>query len=308
MPAPALIALTGLVGGVELEWRAPELCPTAVEVQRRLDGALVEQGLEHASLVVRVVIEPNPEGLALALSIDDGGGATEHEVVSQACETIVDAIEVQTLMAAMGAPEPAPEPEDPPAPEEPKPTPPAESPEPAEPRPPPEPLRGAGWAELTVGGFRVPTIDLRWSVGAGIMRRAWTAELGVSHTPARRAAHPSLDAVAVDVRQWSIVGRGCWRIRRRRLEVPLCGGLEAGAVSVIGVGIDQPQRARGPWVAVLPRVGLTWVPIERFAAGVAVEGYGALVVSPATVQDEDPWFTSGRFGAAGVARLELRLP
>ncbi len=159
-----------------------------------------------------------------------------------------------------------------------------------------------------MGGFRVPELDIRWSVGAGVKRSSWTAELGFSHTLGRRASHPTLGGVAVDVRQWSLVGRGCWSLRRGQLEFPLCGAFEAGAISVIGVGIDRPQRARGPWVAALPRAGLTWAPLERFAAGVAVEGYGALVLSGATVQDEDPWFTPGRIGVAGLVRIELRLP
>ncbi|MCA9706129.1 MAG: hypothetical protein KDK70_09800, partial [Myxococcales bacterium] len=59
--------------------------------------------------------------------------------------------------------------------------------------------------------------------------------------------------------------RGCGRLGRGSLEVPLCAGLELGALRGQGVGIDVPREDRLPWVAVGADAGLAWSPVRRFA-------------------------------------------
>src|SRR5690606_32906997 len=106
---------------------------------------------------------------------------------------------------------------------------------------------------------------------------------------------------------WAVGARACGRIVRRALEVPLCGGLEAGQLLAEGAGITvRIQRARPPWFAILLGLGLVWTPHPRIGLGLRAE----LVVSPwrapFTVSD-DLVFTSRPVGARVGGGLGIRL-
>ena len=67
--------------------------------------------------------------------------------------------------------------------------------------------------------------------------------------------------------------RGCGVPRLRRLEVPVCGGLEAGLVRGRGVGAALASSATDnlPWLALTAGPGLTWAVRPRLALSLALD-------------------------------------
>jgi hypothetical protein len=63
----------------------------------------------------------------------------------------------------------------------------------------------------------------------------------------------------------------CARLARRKLEFPLCAGLEIGALRGRGVGVDVPQVDRLLWVAGWLGPRLAWVPVRRLELFTAVD-------------------------------------
>ncbi|MBV1857612.1 MAG: hypothetical protein KUG77_04310, partial [Nannocystaceae bacterium] len=125
------LLLAASLGGLELQWDAPAQCPSQEQLQSTLEAALAEDESAWAQLQVRGVVRPGPDGLLLELTIDDGAGAVTHHAQSEACETLMAALEIQVLLAAAAAPPPKPKPAPLPEPEP--------EPEP-EPKPKPAPL------------------------------------------------------------------------------------------------------------------------------------------------------------------------
>jgi hypothetical protein len=109
---------------------------------------------------------------------------------------------------------------------------------------------------------------------------------------------------------WAIAARGCGVPRWGRLELPLCVGVEAGALEGDGVGATvRPQHARRPWVAVTAGPAIAFVPIPRLALLA-----GADIVVPAwrarfLVGDElvhRPFAIGVRAGVGVELRFEVR--
>jgi len=91
-----------------------------------------------------------------------------------------------------------------------------------------------------------------------------------------RAIHRG-DVAVGTLARWAVGVRGCWRLVQGRLEIPLCGGLEAGQWLAHGAGITvQRQSARPVWLGLLAGLGLIWSPHPRVGLGARAE----LVVAP----------------------------
>ena len=90
------------------------------------------------------------------------------------------------------------------------------------------------------------------------------------------------------------------------LELPVCGGLEAGATQGRAVGVSVRRTASSPFVAAVATVGLAWPFARRFALWVAVDGWVGLTQPAFTVETLDAWFVTRRGGVDGVLGLEVR--
>lgn len=119
----------------------------------------------------------------------------------------------------------------------------------------------------------------------------------------------SLDPrVGGEFSQWTIGVRGCFVPRAGVLELPLCGGIDAGQTRATGTGLRNSRSNVQPWLAGLVAAGLAW-PIR---SRIAIFARGSLAV-PFVRQD----FTINGLGllhrigpvqGRGLAGLELRLP
>jgi hypothetical protein len=126
------------------------------------------------------------------------------------------------------------------------------------------PVRGA---VRLGGGGEIGGIPA-WSPTAGlavaVFRRAWRVELAGTYA-ARALAYQ--DPAGVGGRMLLAAGalRGCGVPRWRRLEFPICGGLELGFVRAVARGVTDPRPAGDLWIAAQLSSGLVWAPTRVLA-------------------------------------------
>src|SRR5262249_14330619 len=83
---------------IALTWQAPEACPPADEVVRRL-APIVAHTLElrsDATTVIDVVISAGPTGFDLALTVRSSSGTSERQISGPQCVGVLDAAAVVT--------------------------------------------------------------------------------------------------------------------------------------------------------------------------------------------------------------------
>ncbi|MCX4246181.1 hypothetical protein [Paraliomyxa miuraensis] len=275
---------------VPLEWSAPSQCPAGREVGERLARALAESAADPRGMRARASITEGERGvLTLELTLErDDGPVGQRTMQASDCDELANAAVLVVALAVdpEARPEPKPSPNPPPDPP-PDPgagSPDSDVPEPhSPPKPPPadvasaeEPEPGpAGSATDSTPTERAPAssthVGLRASAGVGVATlprttavislaaatwgRAWRAELGASYwTPT------PTDPTGGRIQQWTIDARGCGLLRPGPLELPLCGGLDAGAVHGEGVGVLAPRRAASLRLAAGLGAALVWRP------------------------------------------------
>lgn len=286
-PAPA--------PGVVLEWSAPARCPTASAVQERLTRALAASAADPRGLRARATVAEGDGGvLTLVLALDgDDGPVGRRTMQAGDCDelataaVLIVALAVDPEVAIEEVPPPTsdgegappvsieqPGPSQEPGPSEPTPS---QAPAPSEPGPsqePPlsEPVEPASaerdpsralHAGLRVGagaGLSVLTdASAVVSAGAAAWGRAFRVELGASYW-APMEVRPGGGAAGGRLQQWTIDARGCGLLRPGPLELPLCGGVDVGAVHGVGVGVSTPQRVASLRLAFAAGAALVWRP------------------------------------------------
>ncbi|MBA3548325.1 MAG: hypothetical protein H0T76_17730 [Nannocystis sp.] len=296
-PLAALVLLAE--GPVTLEWRAPEECPDREVVLAGLAG-LVEVADDAADPTPRTRVRATAvtrrigEVYQLDLRIQTTSVALRRRLVTEDCATlaeatallvaiVLDPLEV-TAQVSSEAAEPRSRlpaddlplavgvPAEPPA---------AASPPAALPRRPAPvvvPVRRTTPlvrldAAIDAGATPGVTGDVGGAIG--LLRPRLRLELhGLYTVP--RALHVGTQQVG-RLARWALGFRGCARIVQRRLEVPLCLGLEGGQFLATGAGITvRPLDARPPWLAGLAGLGLIWSPVPRLGLGARAD----LVVAP----------------------------
>lgn len=276
---------------VPLEWSAPGRCPTQSAVRERLERTLVGVAADPRGLRARATVSEGDGGaltMELVLVRDD-------EVVGQRiiqgheCEKLAAAAVLILVLAVdpviSTTPPSEPPPDDrmpetgdgadvvPPTPGEPLEPGPAPEPEPPRyvaPRPEPvAPPRAAPVARTrTSAGLRLGAgaglsvltgASALVSAGAAVWRRALRIELGTSYwTPVE--VRPPGSTEGGRLQQWTIDARGCGLVRAGPLELPLCSGLDVGAVFGVGVGVTAPRRATSLRLAFAAGAALVWRP------------------------------------------------
>ncbi len=326
-PAPA--------PGVVLEWSAPPRCPSAVAVQERLTRALAASAADPRGLRALATITEGPDGtLALALALDrDDGPVGRRTLRASDCDALATAAVLIVALAVDPAvvidetPIDDPPPDDP-SPDDPSPddappldAPPLDAPPlPREPSPPTlrapsDPLRSPGprvHVGVRVGAGVSPSVlapaSAVVSATASTWGRAFRAELGASYWPPVESRPSGASAPGGRLQQWTVDARGCGLVRPGPLELPLCGGLDVGAVHGLGVGVASPQRATSLRLALTAGASLVWRPArwrQRVGPWIGAEAAVALVrarfratpASPGLVYHTPP--VGGRV-AAGV--------
>ena len=278
---------------IDLRWTAPEECPDRETFLEALN-AIAGRRLVTAPESVRVVdgrIETAGRGYALTLRLQGPAGEEVRTLEAPECEALAAAGSLVVITRLLGeAPLESEDrgrlPEDAPAaPGERVPLPPPSTEErgvvpvvvdertmrPAagpsvEPPPAGRPRLHATFAALAgvaVGLGPRPAGLVRG--GVGLRRGSLRLEAFAMHvlaTAIREADVPRVRA--------SLTGAGalgCWAPAWGRLEVPLCGGLELGALTGGGLGplVATRERVRQLWIGLPLETGVAWTPIPRLA-------------------------------------------
>jgi hypothetical protein len=309
---------------VSLAWQAPETCPQREAIDARLHALLPDFGElatpdTPASLRVIGRIEPAGDRWTVTLVFESDRGTDERSFSGPDCVALADAAALVVAVAidplgvsqTIAYEEPTPEPEPEPTPK----LPPAEPPPPttttyalpiddAPPRD--EPTARFAFALLGGGGYG-PLRLAQAGVGVelGAFGPWWRASLrGLWLAPRRQsfaAGEARFDGVAIAV-------RGCGVPAVRRVEFPICAGVEAGSLRGAGTGTTLDARdANIPWVAVLVGPGLRWAVMDRIALGVDLELLAPLVRGGFTI-DGTAVQQIAPVGVQALAGVELRLP
>jgi hypothetical protein len=270
--------------------------------QRTLTAERCEELRTAAALVVALALEPWAAGVApRSVPEPEGGPAPAPEAPGERSPALDRADDPPPTQTVPRAPEPDDDASlglEPPAP-------------PSAPRP---STRRSGRVGLLLhGGLGVAQhATLAGGLGGAIayLGPGWRVELtGIHWWPTRVDV-----AVGASVRARLTAGgvRGCWVPGRGRWELPVCGGLEAGAMraSATGSGVTT-ITSTGPWLGLLAGVGAAW----RANGWLAVRASADLTVAawrPTFHLEQGsevvPVLTPSPVGARVLAGVELRLP
>lgn len=138
-------------------------------------------------------------------------------------------------------------------------------------------------------------------LAVGMLWRWWRLELHGSHSWPRRAPGPGGSAGRF---QLGVVGvRGCGRPRVGPVELPVCVGLDGGALRVDSEGLRPPTTVHGPWLVQSLGVGLA-AGGTRVGFWTLLEGSATLVWSR-TLVGEETLFRPSPVTARWLAGLEI---
>jgi hypothetical protein len=315
--SPQSPAAREVFGAVELRWNAPPSCPDAAELRRRVERdttAPIPLDLP-LSIVVDAVVTSRPDGrVTMTARTSSATGATERTWIADACETLAEVTVVllasaierahATLDAEADPPETTP-PEREAAPPVPATTQPRVEAQPRDPRPrsrAPEvafrPSLGVEIAGLPRAGFATAlAVVLGWRI-------ARLELVGIYATP--RVTERTAGAGAV-LQLAAVAVRGCGRlVPSRWIELPLCAGVELGAVLGRGIGVSTPRRDHVLWAAALLGPGLVIRAHRRL--GVVIEGHVAFPLGrPSFALDPFGTVWKGRIGGRAFVGLEVWL-
>lgn len=326
--------------GVELRWSAPAGCPERAQVQAWLDELVPEPMLPQ---VVRaeITVEQTPGGFGSRLVLDAGTASQTRQLEAPECDllaranVVVVAVGLDPLAVAEAtarheersprseprppADDAVPEPARPPADDATAPA------EPARPRPTPPTLGRDDAADAEARPERPPELELGVRLGGGLeglllpgtglglVVAPWlgTARLRVRAVaqlwPGRRVAFaPDRDAAGVvqlvsgGVRLCPVLGRGA-------LRVPLCAGVDGGAVLGRGTGdaLTTSLSASAPWAGVVLQPGVELAVARRVSLWAALEGVISLYRPAFAVEGIEGSWTMGAGGLRGLVGIEI---
>jgi hypothetical protein len=295
---PATPTPTPAAEATAYRWSAPPECPDAAHVREEIEY-YAARGLEKTGAVLSSAdgsIVELPEGgyrLLLRMEVPQGT-AVERTLQDESCEVLAETAALMIAatidpsatsrpppMREVRAPPPEPEPDPPPSPPPPSPPPMAKPPTPpvqrcdvgrSRLRERPADLRPCVGLDAHVG---VQFGILPKIVGTGVggdVSLSWSRLrllLGASHW-FRRPARVD-DGRGGDLQLTHGTLGACARLGRAKVEVPLCGGAELGAMYGRGVGVDAPRSERVLWAAVWAGPRIAWLPVRRLALGAGVD-------------------------------------
>ncbi|MCA9706136.1 MAG: hypothetical protein KDK70_09835, partial [Myxococcales bacterium] len=122
-----------------------------------------------------------------------------------------------------------------------------------------------------VSGILLPGLGGRLAAGAALGWGQARVDVAALHEFARAVAHPQGIDAGADLSMTAGRASACWAPALGRVTLPVCGGVEVGAIAASGFGLEQKARVRSPWAALVAHVRPTvWV-TRWLGLGAAVE-------------------------------------
>lgn len=323
MLAGALVLAIARLGAVEpqadvrVRWEAPAGCPSERDVD-----ALVRQRVGVRAVDVQASVIAGAEGFVGDVSITSATGTTQRQLVSPACETLVEAVVLLAVVATDPVPTigsvatrmrgaaDIPEPVGPPPLPTIEPTP---VPPPAQ--PPPRPLANRPrtvWPRIAafaiVGGGTLPGVDVGVRGAIGVATKWVHVDATALYLAPRRITR---DDVQVTLDAWAAGLRVCPLVPlpTARLELPICAVVGVGQLRgrAEGQSLRDTSPRDQPWVtaAVAPELAVVVHPRVRIVGGLEL---GGTVVGPGfSVAPLGRVWAPRRWIARGHLGLEVRL-
>jgi hypothetical protein len=171
-------------------------------------------------------------------------------------------------------------------------------------------LRPAG-SVLAYVGPSIGTLSSTTAVvglGGALRWRALRIDLGVGHRIVRATDRAPSTTASADL--WSTFGHvdACAVPHVPRVEFPLCGGVEVGALSGRGRDVREPRAGRAAWLAFRLGVGLLASPWRRVALGVRGTVQVPVVRARFGIDGVGELHRVGPVGGDVTAVVEVRFP
>lgn len=252
-----------------LQWSAPSECPPRTALEQRI-AALVP-GATGEAVVVDVALRRVVDGFEGEISLHAPRGTSARTLHAPSCASVVEAMALLVAVAieplaterALQRPARASVP-DPPAVTTPSMRAPMLAPVAADPVADPPRTRVQAVLRLAAEGGLVPLPRLGMGVGVALgLRHRWLrAGAHARAWPAQHVVHPRDAAVSAELRALAFGAHLCGGPRWTALELPICGGLDAGVVHGRGRGaLVVAREVTRPWVALHLGPALVWSPV-----------------------------------------------
>lgn len=287
----------GAIRGARLEWTAPASCPDRAHVVAEIKAILGPAAPgDPAAVAAHAEVTADETGHRLSIRIDSPSGSRSRALQAADCADLAAYTAVLVAIAIDPGATPAP---DGAARVEPPASPASQAKrEPATPAledredPPKASSRRPAGSVLAFVGPSLGTLPSATGVvglGGALRWPTIRIDLGVAHRIAQTTSRVALSDATADL--WAIIAHAdvCGVPHVPRVEFPLCGGLEAGALAGRARGVTDPGSGRAPWLAFRVGAGLLAVPWRRVALGVR----GTLQIP----------VVRARFGIDGVGEL-----
>jgi hypothetical protein len=322
-----------------LQWSAPASCPADDAVRGEIDELLGAPGeTPRPRAIAALTVVELDTGYRLEVEVEVDGETSARTIEGETCADLAKAAafivataidprlvagspardqDPETVPNAVPetSPEPEPEPESEPESEpEPVSSPPDPKPhasgttDPA--RADPRALRFGGALEAGVGFGPLPAVGAVVGLQLALLGRRFRVEALAHYWTPSRATSPADPDVEAIAQAWELGARGCGVLSRAIVEVPLCGGVAAGAIHAEGQGaLVETARTRAAWVRALAGPAVRVRVTDRLWLGARVEGFvvlasGRFVTEPSGTEVFGP----RRGGITGTVGIELRLP
>ncbi len=298
LAAAALAAALGGAPGepsMPLQWHAAAGCDEGPRARARL-AQLLEPSPLRSGWRASARIRAAERGWTAVVRVHAASGTTERTLHGTPCSSLADAvalvvaITVDPLGASVSIDEP-------PAVVEP------EVPDPSRPLPQPAGATGAAvidppnvdveagagpptdpvavtrnWTPVVSGvvrgGIDAGLLPGAVGWGGGALALQW-GELRLSlaglWVQSRMLEHPLATGSGALISHGVGRASGCWAPRTKWFAMPICGGVEAGALPATGVGLEQIRRTTVPWLAVVPHAQPTLWAVPWLGLGFTLE-------------------------------------
>lgn len=334
--------------GLALRWEAPPGCPGEAEVRARVVRMTGEEAVRTARLSARGTVREEAPGrwaLELELSGETGGG--RRSLQAGRCDELAEAGALVVAIAvdpdaALGGGVVPPPPEEvggATGPEGQEPAgdgvanetgpkgqaiaAPVDAADPVQEEAEVEDVEGTGLKGPVRTDSTWPRVSLRAAGGVSFARllpgpsgavslvvsvsgRRWRAEIGGLYAPPVPGGTAAIGGL---FQVGAVELRGCPVLRRGKVEVPLCAGLQIGAMQGRGRGtmLVETSTERSPWLALTLGAALGWRPHPRVGPWLQADAIVALLRPGFVTAGGVRVHEAARFGGQVLAGIEVGL-
>ena len=301
-------------------WQAPNLgCPTHAEVVREIEGHLHRPltAVDVRELSARAQVSQQTDAWAAEHQLSKPGVEERDQWTADTCSTLASVFALKVAMAIdavtvleRGLGEPPPPEVTPPPTAEPTPAPKASPPTAQDetPVPPPRTLRGAVRVMTGAGVGLLPSVAPELHGAVALFGDKWRVELNVRHSFQRELRLDDEPDVGGDFRLTTGGARGCPVPRVGPIEIPLCVGLDVGALWGQGVGVSQTVATRRAWLAIAVGPALRWTLGRYIALHGGADAYIVLLRPGFAFETRGRLFRAPPAAVSVAGGVEVRFP